>query len=96
MNCSVCGQEGAWKCLVTDENNNPVGAWIHPHCAHKNGDSVAECNRLSANGLGSMQHHRFPGTKKTSMRNLRFTSTVQRQIIRCPFMPQACKKRPFL
>ena len=32
MECSVCGQPGASKCLAVDEFNNPIGNWVHTHC----------------------------------------------------------------
>lgn len=71
MDCSVCGQPGAWKCLAVDEYNNPAGDWVHPHCYPKHGDSFIECNRL-----GTSRYHSFSRVKKIAVQRMRRGSSL--------------------
>lgn len=83
MDCSVCGQPGACKCLAVDEHGNPVGNWVHTHCAYMSGESVAECNRLRSSG-----HSKVVGFKRFSM-PLRPTRQVAVSLGRHASVPKA-------
>lgn len=71
MECSVCGQPGAWKCLAVDDLNNPAGDWVHPYCSPKHGDVGIDCTRL-----GTSRYHSFSRVKAIIVPNMRRGSTV--------------------
>jgi hypothetical protein len=52
MDCSACGQPGAWKCLSTDDMDNPTGDWIHAYCVGNGEDIAVYGDSLSSRTIG--------------------------------------------
>lgn len=79
MECAVCGQQGAFVGTAVDDNGDPVGEWIHPHCAPQHKDIAIEITRL-----GTSRYRSFSGRK---------TLTVQRMWPRVSVVFQLAKPR---
>lgn len=65
MECSVCGQPGATKCLAVDQFDNPVGEWVHTHCAPR---SYIGREYQSFRGVS---YHRFPAEAQSALQKMR-------------------------
>lgn len=83
MECAVCGQPGAIKCLAVDEHGNPMGEWVHITCAPR--------SSLGAEyqSFGCISTYRVPPKAQATLRKMwhqtgRIQLSVARGMRRAP------------
>jgi hypothetical protein len=66
MDCSACGQPGAFVCTAKDEYGNAVGEWVHPFCAPQ-----VTVGTYTQQLAGSDRSNKVPGRAQVAVPGMR-------------------------